>query len=72
LSAFERAGVAYLAGSQRSLKIIIESKVYYVHVRDIGRALVDANFKAYILKLSKPFPEQPQEKATEKQAEKES
>jgi hypothetical protein len=51
LSAFERVGVAYLAGSRRSLKIKIEGKTYYVHVNDIGRALADANFKAYILKL---------------------
>jgi hypothetical protein len=36
------------------LKIVIEGKTYYVHVQDIGRALADANFKAYILKLSEP------------------
>jgi hypothetical protein len=52
MSAFERAGVCYLAGSRRSLKIIIEGKTYYVHVQDVGRALADANFKAYILKLA--------------------
>jgi len=54
VSAFERAGVAYLAGSRNSLKIVIEGKAYYVHVRDIYRALEDAKFKAYILKLSEP------------------
>jgi hypothetical protein len=69
LSAFERAGVAYLAGSRNSLKIIIEGKVYYVSVNAIGRALADANFKAYILKLSEPLPKIPQEKRTEEQAE---
>jgi hypothetical protein len=58
LSAFERAGVAYLAGSRKSLKIIIEGKAYYVHVRDVHRALNDANFKAYILKLAES-PETP-------------
>jgi hypothetical protein len=65
LSAFERVGVAYLAGSRRSLKIKIEGKTYYVHLNDIGRALADANFKAYILKLSAPTPE-PTQKAEAK------
>jgi len=68
VSAFEKVGVAYLAGSRKSLKIIIESKVYYVHVRDIGRALVDANFEAYILKLSAHPSETSQEEVSEKQA----
>ena len=57
LSAFERTGVAYLAGSRRSLKIIVEGKTYYVHMRDIHCALYNPVFKAHILRLegSEPF-----------------
>jgi hypothetical protein len=36
MSAFERAGVAYLAGSRKSLKIVIDGKDYFVHVKDIS------------------------------------
>jgi hypothetical protein len=45
-------------GVPNRLKIIIEGKAYYVHVRDIYRALEDAHFKAYILKLA-ALPELP-------------
>jgi hypothetical protein len=41
-------------GSGKSLKIIIEGKAYNVHVRDNHRALEDAKFKVYILKLAEP------------------
>jgi hypothetical protein len=41
------------AGSpEKSLKIIIEGKSYYVHAMNIYRALEDAHFKAYILRLA--------------------
>jgi hypothetical protein len=46
MSAFERAGVAYLSGSRKSLKIIIERKEYFIHVNDIHRALDNPNFHA--------------------------
>jgi hypothetical protein len=58
MSAFERAGVAYLAGSRNSLKIIINGKEYFVHVKDIYRALANPNFPAHILQLVKPSSEQ--------------
>jgi hypothetical protein len=38
MSAFEQAGVAYLAGSRKSLKILIDKKEYFVHVKGIYRA----------------------------------
>jgi hypothetical protein len=38
----------------KNFKITIGGKAYYVHVRDIHRALEDAKFKAYILKLAAP------------------
>jgi hypothetical protein len=41
-------------GSRKSLKIIIEGKAYYVHARDIYRALEDPRFKANVLKLAEP------------------
>jgi hypothetical protein len=59
MSAFERAGVAYLAGSRKSLKIIIDGKEYYVHVKDIYKALDNPNFHAHILQLVKPSQEEP-------------
>lgn len=54
MSAFERAGVAYLAGSRKSLKIKIDGKDYFIHVKDIYRALDNPNFHAHILQLVKP------------------
>ena len=54
MSAFERAGDVYLAGSRKSLKIVIEGKTYFVHVKDVRRALEDARFKAHILRLVTP------------------
>ena len=59
MSAFERAGVAYLAGSRQSLKIVIDGKEYFVHVKDFCRALDNANFHAHILQLVKPSKEEP-------------
>jgi hypothetical protein len=51
LSAFEKVGNIYLAGSRKSLKIVVEGKTYFVHVKDVRRALEDAGFKAHILRL---------------------
>lgn len=53
MSVFERARVAYLAGSWKSLKIVIEGKEYYVSVKDIYRTLDNFNFHAHILQLMK-------------------
>jgi hypothetical protein len=58
MSAFERAGVAYLAGSRKSLKIVLDGKEYFVHVKDIYGALDNPNFHAHILQLVKPSSEQ--------------
>lgn len=58
MSAFERAGSAYLAGSRNSLKIVIDGKDYFVNVKDICRALNDPKFHAYILRIVKPSLEQ--------------
>ena len=59
LSAFERAGVAYLAGSRKNLKIVVDGKEYFVHVKDSYRALGNPNFHAHILQLVKPSQEDP-------------
>jgi hypothetical protein len=58
LSAFERAGVAHLAGSRKNIKIIIDGKEYFVHIKDIYRALNNPNFHAHIFKLVKPSKEE--------------
>jgi hypothetical protein len=51
MSAFERAEVAYLSGSRKSLKIVVDGKEYFVHVKDIYRTLDKPNFHAHIFKL---------------------
>lgn len=58
MSASIQAGVAYLADSQKSLKIIIDEKEYFIHIKDVYHVLNDPEFKAHILKLMAPFPEQ--------------
>jgi hypothetical protein len=57
LSAFEQAGVAYLAGSLKSLKIVMEGKEYFVMVEDITRAIADPLCKAVIVKVAATIPE---------------
>lgn len=48
MSVFQRAGVAYLAGSKRSLKTIIDSQAFFVSVRDLYRALQNPSSHADI------------------------
>jgi hypothetical protein len=59
MNAFERAEVAYLSGSRKSLKIVVDGKEYFVHVKDIYRTLDKPNFHAHIFKLVKPSKEEP-------------
>lgn len=56
MNAFEKIGKIYLAGSKKSLKIIINAttgeEIYYVSVKDVQKALAQPSFCATILKIA--------------------
>lgn len=57
-SDFEVAGYLTLSGSQRSLKITINGRAYYVSVADVQRALREPKFAAQVVCVQREW--QPQ------------